>query len=74
MIDAAKFADGRCRRSLRPDVRLGSLARTLGDVRAMSALPPKADIQLRRNDGRYGPEADMVAERFSAEIAPGSRR
>jgi hypothetical protein len=24
-------------------------------------LPPKADIQLRRNIGRYGPIADMTA-------------
>jgi hypothetical protein len=38
--------------------------RPIFDGREMSALPPKADIQLRRNIGRYGPLATFcVAER-----------
>jgi len=30
------------------------------NVRVMSALPPKADIRVRRSDVRYVPKADMA--------------
>jgi hypothetical protein len=36
----------------------------------MSALTPKADIQLRRNDGRYGPKADMARCPCHVRFAP----
>src|SRR5215469_1816264 len=40
------------------DVRFGSKA-DIGAVRAMSALPPKADIAERRRDVRFVPKADI---------------
>ena len=42
----------------RRDVRFGSLAHILTS-RAMSALPPKADIRQRALDVRHVPEPDM---------------
>jgi hypothetical protein len=34
--------------------------RTLKNVRAMSALPPKADIDQHRPDVRFVPKADIL--------------
>ena len=39
---------------------------TFSYVRAMSALPPKADIRVRRSDVRFVPKADIC----NAAIAP----
>ena len=33
---------------------------TWADVRAMSALPPKADIETRSRDVRFVPKADIL--------------
>jgi hypothetical protein len=48
--DTVSDADG--------NVRFGSKAD--GDVRVMSALPPKADIAKRRWDVRFVPKADIL--------------
>src|SRR5262249_8205712 len=42
----------------RPDVRFGSKA-DIGHLRAMSALPPKADIGTQPPDVRFVPKADI---------------
>jgi hypothetical protein len=34
--------------------------RTLGRVRIMSAIPPKADMRQRNCDVRFGPLADIA--------------
>jgi hypothetical protein len=36
----------------------------------MSALTPKADIQLPRNDGRYGPELDSCTATWAQTERP----
>src|SRR5262249_48151062 len=44
----------------RPDVRFGSKA-DIGHLRAMSALPPKADIGTQPPDVRFVPKADICS-------------
>jgi hypothetical protein len=51
--------------------------RTLEPVKAMSALPPKADVCDATRDVRFGPEADIGASRddlshCASAIAPSS--
>ena len=49
--------------------------RTLGHVRAMSALPPKADIGTQPRDVRFVPKADILRcseERRCSIASPGS--
>ena len=41
---------------------------TLQHVRAMSALPPKADTVQRRCDVRFVPKADISRHQFGLEI------
>jgi len=38
---------------------------TFRNVRAMSAIPPKADIRQRNCDVRFGPNADIAKSAFS---------
>jgi hypothetical protein len=40
--------------------------RTLGDVRLMSALPPKADIAGSQLDVRFVPKADICSAAYLA--------
>ena len=41
------------------DVRFGSKKQTLGKLRPMSALPPKADMEQQGGDVRFVPKADI---------------
>ena len=42
---------------------------TLQSVKPMSALPPKADIRVRRSDVRFVPEADITLSELGAIFA-----
>jgi hypothetical protein len=48
------------------------LKRTIGGGRAMSALPPKADMVQHARDVRFVPKADSCAEAIVTAIIAGN--